>query len=93
MQKSPINEEEIPNRLIPGTGIEVLFDDSELWYPAQLIDIVEARGVMDGVQKLSQKDNETWEIGFSRGLPFADLSTPTGEFSMRNGKVLLNFNN
>jgi len=48
---------------------------------------------MDGVQKLSQKDNETWEIGFSRGLPFADLSTPTGEFSMRNGKVLLNFNN
>jgi len=40
---------------------------------------------MDGVQKLSQKDNESWEIGFSRGLPFADLTTPTGEFSMRNG--------
>ena len=40
---------------------------------------------MDGVQKLTQKDNETWEIGFSRGLPFADLTTPTGEFSMRNG--------
>jgi len=82
--KTPISEEEIPNRLIPGTGIEVLFDDSEIWYPAQLIDIVEARGVMDGVQKLSQKDNESWEIGFSRGLPFADLTTPTGEFSMRN---------
>jgi len=82
--KSPITEEEIPNRLIPGTGIEVLFDNTELWYPAQLLDIVEARGVMDGVQKLSQKDNETWEIGFSRGLQFADLTTPTGEFSMRN---------
>jgi len=40
---------------------------------------------MDGVQKLTQKDNETWEIGFSRGLPFADLTTPAGEFSMRNG--------
>ncbi|ORY80188.1 hypothetical protein LY90DRAFT_698017, partial [Neocallimastix californiae] len=82
--KTPVNKKEIPNKLIPGTGIEVLFDDTELWYPVQFIDIVEARGVMDGIQKLSQKDNETWEIGFSRGLPFADLTTPSGEFSMRN---------
>jgi len=82
--KTPVSEEEIPNRLILGAGIEVLFDDTEIWYPAQLIDIVEARGIMDGIQKLSQKDNDTWEIGFSRGLPFADLATPTGEFSMRN---------